>query len=98
MLRTWAFVTDLARAGKDYQETKAAAVEGAYGDQTLQKMVISAILKKVKAGRSTKNHLKPIKTRQNSIPQNLCCCCHHRRLLPILGVSEKTFSISFTRT
>jgi hypothetical protein len=61
MLRTRAFVTDLARAGKDYQETKAAAIEGAYGDQTLQKMVISAILKKVKAGRSTKHHLKPIK-------------------------------------
>jgi hypothetical protein len=56
------FVADLARAGKGYQEIKVM-VDAAYGDQSLQKTAIYAIIKKVKAGESTADmrHLNPKK-------------------------------------
>jgi hypothetical protein len=46
------FVTNLARAGKSYQEIKET-VDAAYGGQSLQKTVIYKVLKKVNAGKST---------------------------------------------
>jgi hypothetical protein len=46
------FVADFASAGKGYQEIKEM-VDAAYGAQSLQKMAIYAIIKKVKAGEST---------------------------------------------
>ncbi len=57
------FVADFARAGKGYQEIKEM-VDAAYGDQTLLKTAIYAIIKKVKAGESTADmrHLNPMKT------------------------------------
>ncbi len=57
------FVADLARTGKGYQEIKVM-VDATYGDQTLQKTAIYAIIKKVKAGESTSDmrHLNPKKT------------------------------------
>jgi hypothetical protein len=57
------FVADLASAGKGYQEIKEM-VDAAYGDQTLQKTAIYAIIKKVKARESITDmrHLNPKKT------------------------------------
>ncbi len=57
------FVADRARARKGYQEI-IEMVDAAYGDQTLQKMAIYAIIKKLIAGESTADmcHLNPKKT------------------------------------
>ncbi len=45
------FVPDLASAGKNYKEIKAQ-VNAAYGDQSYQKTIVNAIVKKIKAGKS----------------------------------------------
>jgi hypothetical protein len=68
------FVADLARAGKGYQEIKEM-VDAAYSDQTLQKMAIYAVIRKVKAGESTANihYLNP-----NSANYGTDSLCRHR--------------------
>jgi hypothetical protein len=52
------FVADLARAGKGYNKIKET-VDSAYGNLTLQKMAIYAIIKKVKTGKSTDDMCHP---------------------------------------
>ncbi len=92
------FVTDPARAGKGYQEIKEM-VDAAYGDQTLQKTVINAIIKKVKAGESTADmrHLNPKMTvRTPELIASVAAAIEEDRCLSMEaiatahGVSEKT--------
>jgi histone-lysine N-methyltransferase SETMAR len=61
------FVAGLARASKGYEEIKKN-VDAAFGDKTLQKMAIYAIIKKVKAGENTSDqrHLNGKKTVRNA--------------------------------
>jgi hypothetical protein len=49
MTRVRDFVADLAKTGKSFKEIKEI-VDSVYGDKTLKKTAIYAILKKVKAG------------------------------------------------
>ena len=91
------FVADLARAGKGYQEIKEI-VDAAYGDQTLQKTAIYAIIKKVKAGETTADmrHLNPKKTvRTPELIASVAAIeedCHlsMEAIADAHGVSEKT--------
>jgi hypothetical protein len=92
------FVADLARASKGYQEIKEM-VDAAYGDQTLQKTAIYAIIKKVKAGESTADmrHLNPKKTvRTPELIASVAAAIEEDRCLSMEaiaaahGVSEKT--------
>jgi hypothetical protein len=57
------FIACLARDGKSYDEIKKT-VDSVFGDKTLQKMAIYAIIKKVKAGKTTSDqcHMKGKKT------------------------------------
>ncbi len=61
------FVAGLARAGKGYKEIKKT-MDAAFGDKTLQKTAIYAIIKKVKAGENTSDqrHLNGKKTVRNA--------------------------------
>ncbi len=105
MTGTHNFVADLARAGKGYQEIKEM-VYAAYGDQSLQKTAIYAIIKKVKAGESTANmrHMNPKKTvrLRSSSPlsppplRKIVACRWRRSPLP-MGSLRKPFSTSCTR-
>jgi hypothetical protein len=92
------FVADLARAGKTYQEIKET-VDAAYGDLSLQKTAIYAIIKKVKAGESTADlrHLNPKKTMRT--PELIAsvaaiieedCRLSMEKIAAAHGVSEKT--------
>jgi histone-lysine N-methyltransferase SETMAR len=91
------FVADLARAGKTYQEIKET-VDAAYGDQSLQKTAIYAIIKKVKAGESADmRHLNPKKTmRTPELIASVAAVIKEDRRLSMEkiaaahGVSEKT--------
>ncbi len=92
------FVTDRARARKGYQGI-IEMVDAAYGDQTLQKTAIYAIIKNVKAGESTADmrHLNRKKTVR--IPELIASVAaaieeDHRLSMEAIaiahGVSEKT--------
>jgi hypothetical protein len=61
------FVAGLARAGKGYEVVKKT-VDAAFGDKTLQKTAIYAIIKKVKASKNTSDqrHLNRKKTVRNA--------------------------------
>jgi hypothetical protein len=66
MTRARDFFSGLTRAGKDYDEI-LKTVNAAFGDKTLQKTAIYAIIKKIKAGETTsdQSHLNGKKTVPN---------------------------------
>jgi len=61
------FVAGLARAGKGFKEIQET-VNAAYGDLALKRGAIYSILRKVKAGKNTKDqrHLNPKKTKRTA--------------------------------
>ena len=61
------FVAGLARAGKGFKEIQET-VNAAYGDLALKRGAIYSILRKVKAGKNTKDqrHLNPKKKKRTA--------------------------------
>jgi hypothetical protein len=98
MLGARNFVPDLARAGKNYKEIKAL-VNAAYGDQSYQKTIVNAILKKMKAGKSPADIcLLILKKNQDFYHNRLCyrnslkkifACTWRQSLLPMVSLKKK---------
>ncbi len=98
MTRVRDFVADLAKTGKSFKEIKEI-VDSVYGDKTLKKTAIYAILKKVKAGETTadQRHLNPKKrTRVPDVIASVAAAVEEDRRVTIKsialanGVSVKT--------
>jgi hypothetical protein len=101
----WYFVATLTRPGKSFKEIQGT-VAAAYGDNSLKKTQINAIIKNVKEGKPTTDQWKLNGRRKvwnlafimMSPPTSKDPGVTVRKLALAHGVSKTPFTILFTRT